>query len=123
VFLPGEWAALLDGIVVAPNRLLQAAARRRAGAAGVPCLLPEAGDVVSQLAGLSESGDRRRTIGRLVAGLWLGHDPLFDPKHTLTTLVAAEYRNLIAKTPADCTPFTDRARGVNRIAEEWKEKL
>jgi hypothetical protein len=117
-----RWEESLSGITTAPNRLRQSVSEL-AAKIGTPDLHPEARDVVMQLAGISVAGDRRRIVARLLAGLWLYNDRLFDPKHTLAGLIAREYLQLAQVTPGDNEVFYGRASHFRQIAREWEDRL
>jgi hypothetical protein len=119
---PNEWDPLLIDVATAPSRLQQAVAERSVPP-GTQGLHAAAEDVVSQLAGLSQAGDRPRVIKRLVAALWLYNDRLFDAKHTLAGVICEEFSQLAPLTPGDCQVFYDRASSFCATADEWKDRL
>lgn len=116
--MPAEWDKVLCELTMAPNRLQHAVAGR-GPALEAPGLRPEAHDVVKQLVGTSKAGDRLRIISRLVAALWLHNDRLFDPTHTLASLICTEYQQLAQITPGDCKVFYDKAADFRAIACSW----
>lgn len=112
----GEWDTMLTAITSAPNRF-----RRAMDGSGAPRLHPDARDVVSQIAGVSEPTDRKRIIARLAAALWLHHDRTFDPRHTLAGLIADEYHHLTGSVLGDCGAFYTRINQFRGVADDWKD--
>lgn len=111
-----EWDTMLTAITSAPTRF-----RRALDSPGGPRLHPDARDVVSQVAGISEPTDRRRIIARLTAALWLYNDRTFDPRHTLAGLISHEYQQLTRSVPGDCEAFFSRVDQFRDIADDWKD--
>jgi hypothetical protein len=101
---PADWNDLLTAITAAPNRLVPAGGQHAA---------------VKQLAGNREPGDRLRAVTRLVAARWLFGDRLFDPAHSLASLVADEYQELDALAEGDTETFFRAAEQFRRIEHTW----
>jgi hypothetical protein len=119
----GSWNDALEAITEAPNRLWRTFAEHRA--AGIDAIFDLRGDpreVVTKVAGAS-AGDRTRMIARLVTGLWLFNDRLFDPARSLADMLAKAYVDLADVAPVDSAVFYGRARHFRRIARYWEDRL
>lgn len=89
---------------------------------GAPSRVRTTGDprsLVTTLAGVADSGDRRQSVTRLSVARWLFHDRVLDPEHRLAASIANEYERLAEFVADDEVLFTEAAK-YRDIEIEWK---
>jgi hypothetical protein len=99
-----DWLGVLDEVTGAPGRVRTTGDPR---------------SVVTTLAGVADSGDRRQSVTRLTVARWLFHDRVLDPEHRLAASIANEYERLAEFVPDDEVLFTEAAK-YRDIENEWK---
>lgn len=99
------WVTVLEQVTAAPNRLRSSGDPR---------------SLVTALAGVADSSDRRQALTRLVVARWIHRDRCADPTHRLAKTIANEYERLAEYVQDDEVLYREAARyrGIERY---WKD--